>query len=61
MISYVDKNLFNELYNIAKQQIGSKKYSKWENYKIKVQETMMDKLRAFNSNFRVSFNYIIFQ
>ena len=30
LIAFVDPNLFNNLYNAAKEQMGNKKFSKWE-------------------------------
>ena len=47
-MEYIDPDLFEKFHNIEKEQIGSKNFSKWQNYEIKIQEDMIEKLKKFN-------------
>ena len=44
----MDPILFKNLYNIAKEQNNNKKYSKWENYQIKIKDDVFKKTKNFN-------------
>lgn len=47
-MSYVDPVLFENLHRIEKEQLGNKSYSKWDNYQIKIQGDILEKLKSFN-------------
>ena len=49
LIAHVDQNLYKELYGLAKLKLSQKKYEKWNQYKINVEENILKKIENYNA------------
>ncbi len=43
----MDKNLYQELYAISKMQFGQKKFEKWNNYDLLIDEKILKNIQQF--------------
>ena len=43
----MDKNLYQEIYAISKMQIGQKKFEKWNNYDLLIDEKILKNIQQF--------------
>lgn len=49
LIAYLDPTLFKSLYTIQKQQLLSRAFNAWSNYKVEIQRNLLDDINNFSS------------
>ena len=47
LIAFVDADLYKKLQSIEKDQLSKKNYNKWEEYRVKLNKEIYDKLQNF--------------
>ena len=47
LIAHLDKNLYQELYAIYKMRLSQKRNEKWTQYKIQVEETILENVKNY--------------
>ena len=47
MVAFIDKRLYQELYAISKVQLAQKNYAKWNDYELKIDESLIQRIKEF--------------
>ena len=47
LIAYIDKRLYQELYAISKVQLAQKNYAKWNDYEVKIDQSLLQRIKEF--------------
>jgi len=47
LVAFIDKRLYQELYAISKVQLAQKNYAKWNDYELKIDESLIQRIKEF--------------